>query len=317
MNRRMALRGAVASVGAALLAACGGTEATPVLPMRVIPSPSPASNATPQGPAMCAVMTGALAIAGSTALQPLIDAAGKAYQMKCAGTRITVSGGGSSVGLNMAQANTAQIGMSDIFAEEQRGIDAAQLTDFQLVVQGFAVVANAKGIPDSLTQDQLIAVFTGKVQNFRDAGGPDQGITVATREKGSGSRATFERYGLGGRVTTGREFTSNGDLAMFVTQTPGAIGYVGLATLAANKDLKLVLLDGREPSVENISDNSYPIWSYGHLYTKALPAGMATPQAKTLTQAFLDYLLSDDVQTTLVPQLGYIPVSRVKSRKTP
>jgi len=329
VHRRMALKGAVAGVGAALLAACGGTDVPPILPTRVIPSPSPASSAMPQGPATCAVMTGTLAVAGSTALQPLIDAAGKAYGAKCAGVRITVSGGGSSSGLGMVQANLVQIGMSDIFAEEQRDpvpvmqtgpsvrIDAAQLTDFQLVVQGFAVVTNGKGAPDSLTQDQLIAVFTGKTQNFRDVGGPDSGVTVVTREKGSGSRATFERYGLNGHVTTGREFTSNGDLATFVTQTPGAIGYVGLATLAANKNLKLVLLDGREPSVENISDNSYPLWSYGHLYTKAVPAGMATAQAKTLTQAFLDYLLSDDVQTTLVPQLGYIPVSRVKSRKTP
>ncbi len=199
----MALKGAVAGVGAALLAACGGTEAPPVLPTRVIPSPSPASSATPQGPAMCPVMTGTLAVAGSTALQPLLDAAGKAYQAKCTGTRLTVSGGGSSVGLSMAQANMVQIGMSDIFAEEQRGIDAAQLTDFQLVVQGFAVVANGKGTPDNLTQDQLIAVFTGKVQNFRDVGGPDGGIAVVTREKGSGSRATFERYGLGGKVTGG------------------------------------------------------------------------------------------------------------------
>jgi len=317
VNRRTVLKGAVASVGVALLAACGGTAATPALPTRVIPSPSPVSNAPPQGPAMCAVMNGTLAIAGSTALQPLIDAAGKAYQMKCAGVRINVNGGGSGSGLDMAQANTVQIGMSDIFAEEQRSIDPKQLTDFQLVVQGFAVVANSKGTPDSLTQDQLIAIFTGKTQNFRDVGGPDGGAAVVTREKGSGSRATFERYGLGGQVTGGREFTSNGDLATFVAQTPGAIGYVGLATLATNKNLKLVLLDGREPSVENISDNSYPIWSYGHLYTRALPIGMATPQAKTLTQAFLDYLLSDDVQTTLVSQLGYIPVSRVKSRKTP
>lgn len=327
INRRAALAGITASAGAALLAACGGTEATPSLTPRIIPSPNAIPPGMPQGPATCT--SGTIAIDGSTALKPLIDAATRAYIQKCSGAQITVAGNGSSVGLGKAQAGLVQIGMADIFAEEQSApvpvqqtgpsvtVDAKQLQDFQLVVQGFAIVTNAKGGPDSLTLDQLLAVFTGQVQNFSSVGGPSSAITVVTREKGSGSRAIFERYGLKGQATKGRELNSNGDLANAVLQTPGAIGYVGLATFNQTKGLKLVLLDGREPSVENISDNSYPIWSYGHLYTKTPAATMPTPTTKTLTQAFLDYLLSDDVQTTLIPPLGYIPVSRVKSRKTP
>ena len=313
IGRRAVLRGAASAVGAALLAACGGATLDPTPAGRIGPLPTAVSSAAPRGPSACVM--GNIAAAGSTALQPLVDAAAKAYAARCMGAQIAVRGGGSDAGLAAAQSGTAQIGASDIFAEEQRApvmgttITPAQLADFVVAVQGFAVVVNVQNPLVTLTQAQLVRIFTGGVTNFSDVGGPKQAITVVNRERGSGTRTTFERFGLGRGATTGAERTSTGMVAMDVSQNVGAIGYVGLAALATNPGLRVVLLNGREPTVENISDDSYPVWSYGHLYTKGEPMG--------LTKAFLDYLLSDDVQTTLVPQLGYIPVSRVKARKTP
>ncbi len=269
---------------------------------------------------------GSIAAVGSTALQPFVDAAAKAYVARCMGAQIAVRGGGSGTGLlgaqrgqatvEMASVANIQIGASDIFAEEQRSnvqdtkIVPTQLTDFQVVVQGFAVVVNPRNPVVSLTQEQLIRIFTGQVTNFRDVGGPDSAISVVNRAAGSGTRSTFERYALRGQAASGgREVDGSGDVAKAVSDNAGAISYLALTYLVSNPNLKTVLFNGRDPSVENMSDDSYPIWSYGHLYTNRMPAG--------LTQSFLDYLLSDDVQTTLVPQLGYIPVSRVKARKTP
>ncbi|MDI7250230.1 MAG: phosphate ABC transporter substrate-binding protein, partial [Bacillota bacterium] len=47
-----------------------------------------------------------------------------------------------------------------------------------------------------------------------------------------------------------------------------------------------------------------PVWAYQHMYTKGQPSGV--------TKAFLDYMFSDEVQTGLVPEMGYIPATEMK-----
>jgi ABC-type phosphate transport system substrate-binding protein len=82
----------------------------------------------------------------------------------------------------------------------------------------------------------------------------------------------------------------------------------GGADIAA-PELHLITFNGVEPSVTDITAGAYPIWSYGHLCTRGEPHG--------LTAAFLTWLRGTEVQQTLVPQLGYIPISQIHVTKTP
>jgi len=269
-----------------------------------------ASGAQPKGPATCA--SGSIVALGSTALQPLVEAAAKVYSTKCPAAKINVQGGGSGTGLTQVLQGGATIGDSDIFAEEANGVDAKQIVDHQVVVQGFAMAANPSVTVTSLTQDQVIGIWTGKITNWKDVGGKDQKITIVNRPLSSGTRATFKKYALnGGAEAQGVALTedSTGAVAKAIHDTPGAVGYLGLAYFGTNKDLKQIQFNGKSPTIANISDNSYPIWSYGHMYTKGAATGLA--------KAFIDYMLSDDIQTTLVPQLGYIPATQVKAKHTP
>ena len=269
-----------------------------------------ASGGAPKGPAACA--DGSIVALGSTALQPLVEAAAKAYTTKCPNAKVNVQGGGSGTGLTQVLQGGATIGDSDIFGEEANGVDAKQIVDHQVVVQGFAMAANPSVKVDTLTQDQVISIWTGKVTNWKDVGGNDQKITVVNRPASSGTRATFKKYALkGGAEAQGLALTedSTGAVSKAINDTPGAVGYLGLAYFGTNKDLKQLKFNGKDPSVANISDDSYPIWSYGHMYTKGEATGLA--------KAFIDYILSDDIQTTLVPQLGYIPANQVKAKHTP
>lgn len=63
-------------------------------------------------------------------------------------------------------------------------------------------------------------------------------------------------------------------------------------------------VDGVEPTEQNVESGKWKIWAYEHMYTNGEPSG--------LTKDFLDYMMSDDVQNSLVKKLGYIPVSGMK-----
>jgi ABC-type phosphate transport system substrate-binding protein len=86
---------------------------------------------------------GTITAGGSTALQPLVEAAAQAYTAACPSSTINVEGGGSGTGLASVASGAFDIGDSDIFAEEKLATpDAAALVDHQVVRQGWVMVTN-------------------------------------------------------------------------------------------------------------------------------------------------------------------------------
>lgn len=240
---------------------------------------------------------------GSTALQPLVESAQEQFVAKNANYQITVQGGGSGTGLSQVANGSVQIGNSDVFAEEKDGVDASKLVDHQVAVVGMAPVVNKAVGVKNVTKDQLIAIFTGKVKNWQELGGKDQEIIVVNRASGSGTRATFERWGLDGAKTIqAQEQDSSGTVKKIVSSTPGAISYLALSYI--DDSLEALSLEGVAPTAENIETNDWPIWSYEHMYTKGKP----TKEIKK----FLDYMVSDEVQEGLVKELGYLPVTKMQ-----
>jgi len=248
-------------------------------------------------------LSGNITVVGSTAMQPLAEQAATQFMARNPNVRIVVQGGGSGTGLTQVSQGAADIGNSDIFAEEKNGIDATQLTDHQICVVGMVVVVNPSIAVDNLTRQQLVDIFTGKITNWKSVGGPDQKIVLVNRPKASGTRATFKKYALGGaEEAAGIEEDSSGTVRKIIKETPGAIGYLALSYLDGS--IKAVNLDGVAPTKENITTGKYPVWAYMHSYTKGKPGGAV--------DAFLQYMMSDDVQKTIVPQLGYIPETEMK-----
>lgn len=155
----------------------------------------------------------------------------------------------------------------------------------------------------NISKQELIDIFSGKTKNWKDLGGKDQEIAVINRPSGSGTRATFEKWGLdGAKAVQSQEQDSSGTVRQIVSQTPGAISYLAFSYM--DESTEALSIDNVKPTEENVADNSWKIWSYEHMYTKGQP--------DEDVKAFLDFMLTDDVQEGVVKELGYLPMTMMK-----
>ena len=247
-------------------------------------------------------ISGKISASGSTALLPLLKPAQEAFQDKYKDVTVNVAGGGSFTGMNQVAEGSVDIGDSDVNLPDE--YKDKGLVDHKVVVEPFVFIVDKANKVDNLTKDQVIGILTGKITNWKEVGGDDQKITLIHRAKSSGSRATISDVMLKGANFTDDAVIqdSNGAVRAAIASTPGAIGYVDAPY--ADDSVKVLKFDGVEYSAQNIIDGKYPIYGYGHMYTKGEPTGAV--------KAFIDYILSDEFQNSQVEKLGFIPVSKMK-----
>ena len=240
---------------------------------------------------------------GSSALQPLVEAAGEQYQTEHLGVFINVQGGGSGTGLSQIQQGAVDIGNSDLFAEEKAGIKAKALVDHKVAVVGIAPIVNPKVGVKNVSMAQLQKIFLGEITNWQQLGGKNVPIVLVNRAQGSGTRATFEKWVMQGKQPmAAQEQDSTVMVRQIVGSTPGAISYVAFSYI--DKTVQGLSVDGVAPTDANVTTNQWRIWSYEHMYTKGQPKG--------LTKKFLAYVMSPAIQKKLVLKMGYVPMTQMK-----
>ncbi|OOM74151.1 phosphate-binding protein PstS 1 precursor [Clostridium puniceum] len=257
-------------------------------------------------------VTGSITVSGSSALLPLMEKTSEKFKEKNPKAEVGAQAGGSGTGLTQVLDGTVDIGNSDVFADEKLDKAKAEtLVDHKVVAQGFGVVVSKSLGIDNLTSDQIKSIFSGKVTNWKDVGGPNKEILLIHRTAGSGTRATFEKTILGGdksleNDSLGATQDSNGAVLSAMKSNDGAISYLGLAymqTKEAQDALKLVKIDGVASDKANITDGSYKFWSWGHMYTKGEPTGLA--------KSFIEFVTSSDNKES-VESLGFISGTEMK-----
>ncbi len=299
MSRRqfVGFAGCMAAIAGLGLVGCGGSS-------------SATSDASATEAA--AELEGSVTCSGATSFQPLVEAAANDFMDANANVNITISGGGSGQGLSDVKDGKAQIGRSDVFAEEKlEAADAAKLVDNKVAVVGMGPIVNSDVDVDDLTTEQLKGIFTGQITDWSQVGGTAGTIQVINRKAGSGTRATFEGAVLAGATVPDSfkpvaEEDSSGTVVEKIQQTAGAISYLAFSYFDDTK-FKALKVDGVEPTSANVESGDFKIWSYEHMYV--------AEDADEATLAFIDYMLSDDVQGSLVEEQGFIPLTGMKVKK--
>jgi phosphate transport system substrate-binding protein len=302
------------------VAACGGTSsatggttpgvtatANPVSACKVSSSDL-APSSTGSGTATSASLSGKLTVDGSSALQPLLKQAAAEFD-KANTTQTTVNAGGSGQGLKDVQAGGVQIGMSDVFAQQEDTTPPqyGDLVDHQVAVVIFSIIVNndLASTVQNLSSAQILQIFTGQIGSWSSIGGPNEAVTVVTRTATSGTRATFKQWVLNGRDDNATSnLDSTGAVVAAVKATPGAIGYVSNGFAISNAaDVTPLCIDGAKPTLTDVNSGAYKFWNIEHAYTKGPATGLA--------KALLQYVLSPQVQNNDVPALGYYSISQV------
>lgn len=243
-----------------------------------------------------------LTIAGSTALLPLVKDAAGVYQSKNAQAKISVSGGGSGTGLNQVASGAIDIGDSDVTAPPSLG----PLNDNKVAVIGFSVVVNPSLGVKGLKKSQIQDIFSGKVTNWNQVGGPDQKVVVVNRTRGSGTRTVFTKVIMDGKepIPGGLTEDATGTVISVVKQTPGAISYAAFSG-THGQPVTEILIDGVNPTDANILTGKYPFWSYEHMFTKGPPSELAGK--------FIDFVKTSD---DLLKKNGFIKIGDMKITET-
>lgn len=241
-------------------------------------------------------LTGSMKISGSTTVQPAAQAVATSFMKKYPAVRITVVGGGSSVGINDVLAGRVAIGMSsrDVRSTElQRGAYPTAIARDALTI-----IVNPANPVKNLTAAQITGIYTGKITNWKQVGGPNASIVPCGRAATSGTGEFFRSRFLVGVTQSSRvkTYESNGLVRQAVASNKYAIGYVSMAFV--NSTIKPVSIGGVYPSRTNALNGTYKYVRKLYLVTKGRPTGLA--------KAYIDYCLSSTGQS--IVGRYYLPV---------
>lgn len=249
-----------------------------------------------------------ITIKGSDTTLPISQKLAEQYMLENSGETLIVTGGGSGVGISSLMAETTDIAQSSrkIKFDEVLKIEDAGKSIEEIVIayDAMAIVVHPENKVNDLTRQQLEDIFTGKIQNWSELGGDDLKIIPYSRETSSGTYEFFKESVLKDKnyVNGIMSMPATGAIIQSVNQTPGAIGYVGLAYL--NEDVKAINVsyDGEnfvQPSIENAKNNTYPVVRPLYFYHST--------DVNENVKKFIEYSLSPTGQK-LIEEIGFITV---------
>jgi len=258
-----------------------------------------------------------LQIKGSDTMVNLAQSWAEQYMEEKPLAFVAVTGGGSGTGFASMINGTCDIAMAsrEIKQKEVELAKAKNISPYEIKIalDGLAVVVNPKNPVGKLTVDQLAAIFSGKITNWKQIGGEDKSIVVLSREVNSGTHVYFKEHILRKNDPNNKEeytprallLSSSQAIADEVAQNTGAIGYYGMGYISDKQKAVAVAQNEKspyiEPEIDNVVSGKYPISRPLFFYTNGQPQGNV--------KDFIDFALSKEGQK-IVLETDFVPLAK-------
>ena len=244
---------------------------------------------------ICSLHTAAQRIKGSDTVLPVSQETAEIFMNTHPEQRVTITGGGTGVGISALMDHTTDIAMASrpIKFSEKMKLKAAgqEVKEVIIAYDALAIIVHPDNPVSRLTRQQL--------------GGPDMKIIVYSRETSSGTYEFFKESVLKNKnyMSGSLSMPATGAVIQSVSQTKGAIGYVGLAYLSDRvKPIAVSYDEGKHyvlPTMENGTKRQYPVVRPLYYYYNVSDKAKVSP--------FIEYVLSPAGQN-IIKKGGYIPV---------
>jgi phosphate transport system substrate-binding protein len=283
------LRVVFTSVFVAFLLACGGQE-------RPVDGSSGQTSGKP------------LTIKGSDTMVILAQRLAEDYMKAHPGAVVQVNGGGSGTGIAALINGTIDMAMASRPMTEEEKSKAAQsrgseIVEYPIALDALAVFVNQANPIQELTIDQIRDIYTGKVKNWSELGGPNATIVMYGRESSSGTYDYFREHVLSKQDFAPAVQTLQGTAAIInaVGKDRNGIGYGGIAYAT---DVRAIAIAANgtavAPSEQSVADGTYPLSRKLFFYYPA--------SAPPRVTEFSAWSVTPEAQA-LVTQVGYFPLN--------
>ncbi len=252
-------------------------------------------------------------IAGSSTVRPVVSAAASTFGQANSVT-FKIEGGGSSHGVKSVAEGKVDIGNASRYLKDKEKSKWPNLVLHLIGNDAVAIIVNKHVGIEALTKEQVQAIYTGKITNWKELGGADLPISLISKEHGRSTLDLFLKYaGLEAKETgkfmvhrikgeqgfstvKARIIGANQQALAQVAGKKGAIGYVSIgdALVFAKKTKKIRIpsLDGVQASLTTVKNMTFPICRPLHVVTNGPPQGKV--------KKFIDYLLSTQGQKIVI-----------------
>ena len=247
-------------------------------------------------------LQGKLVLTGSSTVAPLVAEIANRFESLHPEVRIDVQAGGSGKGISDARLGQADIGM----ASRALTGDERDLVAHPIANDGVCLIVHRSNPVSELSPEQVVAIYTDRVNDWSQIGGAQQPIQVVHKAEGRATLEVFlKHFGLNNPDIRPDVIAGHNEQAIqSVAQSPGAVGYVSIGTAEADVQagipIKLLPLHSVAATRANVASGDFPM---------SRPLNLITgPQPGRLAQAFIDFAQSRDVHD-LIEQQYFIPLA--------
>ena len=251
-----------------------------------------------------------LTLTGSSTVAPLVSEIAKKFEAERPEVRIDVQTGGSSRGLADAAQGIADIGMVSRALKENE----TDFKSFAIANDGIGIILQSSNPVESLSDEQVVDIYTGKIDNWQQVGGDNAPITVVSKAEGRSTLELFlDHFQLeNSQIQADVIIGDNQQGIKTVAGNKNAIGYVSIGTaerdISAGVPLKLLSVGGVDASTATVQDGTFPLSRPLNLVTTETPSG--------LTKEFIEFARSKKVND-LVKAQNFVPISSDNLVQTP